>query len=171
MKTAKDTEVPELRRQLQGVMRLSNVTGKELNWMTSVQRNVASLDALPEPEDDIWGDYEYEVLNDPERPHPPSFPTRREAEIHFKKLKLQGHDPVQVIQVGGEPDEETNREHQERFPVEPSRHEHMVVLVDDDGKEYGISTHTDKKEAIQRAREESLKRPGRPKIKVVSIGE
>lgn len=171
LKTAKNTEVPELIKQLQSVMRLSNVTAKEKNWMSGVRKNMGGLDALPGPEEDIWGDYEYEVLNDPERPHPPSFPTRREAEIHFKKLKLQGHDPVQVIQVGGEPDEETNREREERFPVEPSPPEHMVVLVDDDGKEYGISTHTDKKEAIQRAREESLKRPGRPKIKVVSVGE
>lgn len=171
MKTAKDTEVPELRKQLQSVMRLSNVTGKELAWMTSVQHNVASLDALPEPEEsdeEYWGVPEYTVIGDPDKL---SFPTRREAEIHFKKLKLQGLAQIKVFQTDGKPDDETNREREERFPVEPSEPEHIVVLVDDDGKEYGISTHTDKKEAIQRAREESLKRPGRPKIKVVSVGE
>ena len=171
LKTAKDTEVPELRKQLQSVMRLSNITAKDKNFMSAVRKNLDTLDALPEPEEsdeEYWGVPEYTVLGDPGNT---KFPTRREAEIHFKKLKLQGLAQIKVFQTGGKPDDETNREREERFPVEPSEPEHIVVLVDDDGDEYGISTHTDKKEAIQRAREESLKRPGRPKIKVVSVGE
>ena len=167
----KDTEVPEIRNQLRKVMRLSNITKKDKEYISDIAGKVRGLDKLPEPElsdEEYWGKPEYFIMGDPSGQ---IYDTRREADIALKKLKLQGH-PLgkvgKVLQLNGVPDEVTDSEDGINKPQEPR---HDVIIVDDDGDEERISSHKNKKEAIMRAKEESLKRPGRPKIKVVSIGE
>ena len=163
----KDTEVPEIRNQLRKVMRLSNITKKDKEYISDIAGKVRGLDKLPEPElsdEEYWGKPEYMVMGDPSGQ---TYDTRREADIAFKKLKLQGHIVSKVLQLNGVPDEVTDSQD----GIKPQEPRHDVIIVDDDGDEERISSHKNKKEAIMRAKEESLKRPGRPKIKVVSIGE
>ena len=177
-KTINDTEIPQIRKQLQAVMRASNLTAKEKKFMQAVQDNIYDLDALPEPEfndEEYYGKPEYTVFaGKGERgtlTGMGEFDTRPEAELAIKKLKLQGYKKLRVLQTDGKPDDVTKADQDYRLAQDLASREpeFLVIQVDDDGDETTISTHPDQKSAVMRAKEESLRRPGRPKIKVQEV--
>ena len=177
-KTINDTEIPEIRKQLQAVMRASNLTAKEKKFMQAVQDNIYDLDALPEPEVsdlDYDGKPEYTVFaGKGERgtlTDMGEFDTRPEAELAIKKLKLQGYKNLRILQTDGKADDVTKADQDYRLAQDLASREpeFLVIQVDDDGDETVISSHADQKSAVMRAKEESLMRPGRPRIKVEEV--